>query len=35
MAEEGRVRHLRFAEPFRVVMNSRSGQGVVFKPATS
>ena len=32
MAEEGCVRHLRFAEPFRVVMNSRSSQGVIFKP---
>jgi hypothetical protein len=32
VAEEGCVRHLRFAEPFRVVMNSRSSQGVIFKP---
>jgi CheY-like chemotaxis protein len=32
MAEEGCVRHLRFAEPFRVVMNSRSSRGVIFKP---
>jgi hypothetical protein len=32
IAERGCVRHLRFAEPFRVVMNSRSGQGVIFKP---
>jgi CheY-like chemotaxis protein len=35
IAEQGCVRHLRFAEPFRVVMNSRSSQGVIFKPATS
>ena len=35
IAEEGCVRHLRFAEPFRVVMNSRSSRGVIFKPATS
>jgi CheY-like chemotaxis protein len=32
IAEQGCVRHLRFAEPFRVVMNSRSSQGVIFKP---
>ncbi|MGB0012689.1 MAG: PEP/pyruvate-binding domain-containing protein [Candidatus Sulfotelmatobacter sp.] len=35
MAEEGCVRHLRFAGPFRVVMNSRSSRGVIFKPAIS
>ncbi len=35
IAEEGCVRHLRFAEPFRVVMNSRSSRGVILKPATS
>ncbi len=35
VAEEGCVRHLRFAEPFRVVMNSRSSQGAIFKPAAS
>jgi hypothetical protein len=35
MAEEGCVRHLRFAEPFGVVMNSRSSRGVILKPATS
>ena len=31
--EHGCVRHLQFAEPIRVVMNSRSSQGVIFKPA--
>ena len=31
MAEEGCVRHLRFAEPFRVVMNSRSSRGSNFQ----
>jgi len=30
--EEGCVRHLQFAEPMRVVMNSRTSQGVIFKP---
>jgi hypothetical protein len=30
--EQGCVRHLRFADPIRVAMNSRSGQGAVFKP---
>jgi CheY-like chemotaxis protein len=30
--EQGCVRHLRFAEPVRVVMNSRTSQGVIFKP---
>jgi hypothetical protein len=30
--EEGCVRHLQFAEPIRVVMNSRTSQGVIFKP---
>jgi CheY-like chemotaxis protein len=30
--EEGCVRHLHFAQPLRVVMNSRSSQGVIFKP---
>jgi CheY-like chemotaxis protein len=30
--EEGCVRHLQFAEPIRVVMNSRASQGVIFKP---
>ena len=32
VAEEGCVRHLQFAKPLRVVMNSRTGQGVIFKP---
>ena len=35
IAEQGCVRHLQFTEPFRVVMNSRSSQGVIFKPAAS
>jgi len=30
--EEGCVRHLRFAEAIRVLMNSRTSQGVIFKP---
>jgi CheY-like chemotaxis protein len=30
--EQGCVRHLRFATPLRVVMNSRTSQGVIFKP---
>jgi CheY-like chemotaxis protein len=30
--EQGCVRHLRFEEPLRVVMNSRTSQGVIFKP---
>jgi CheY-like chemotaxis protein len=30
--EQGCVRHLRFAEPLRVVMNSRTSQGMIFKP---
>ena len=30
--EQGCVRHLHFANPIRVVMNSRSSQGVIFKP---
>jgi len=32
--EQGCVRHLQFAEPIRVVMNSRTSQGVIFKPET-
>jgi len=32
MEEEGCVRHLRFAHPPRVVMNSKASQGVIFKP---
>jgi CheY-like chemotaxis protein len=30
--EQGCVRHLQFAEPIRVVMNSRTSQGLIFKP---
>ena len=30
--EQGCVRHLQFAEPIRIVMNSRTSQGVIFKP---
>jgi hypothetical protein len=30
--EQGCVRHLQFAEPTRVVMNSRTSQGAIFKP---
>jgi CheY-like chemotaxis protein len=30
--EEGCVRHLHFSKPIRVVMNSRTSQGVIFKP---
>ena len=30
--EQGCVRHLHFEHPLRIVMNSRSGQGVIFKP---
>jgi hypothetical protein len=32
IAEQGCVRHLQFSEPFRVVMNSRRGEGAIFKP---
>jgi CheY-like chemotaxis protein len=30
--EQGCVRHLHFSQPLRVVMNSRTSQGVIFKP---
>jgi CheY-like chemotaxis protein len=30
--EQGCVRHLQFTQPLRVVMNSKSSQGVIFKP---
>ena len=30
--EEGCVRHLHFDQPLRIVMNSRTSQGVIFKP---
>ena len=33
--EQGCVRHLHFAKPIRVVMNSRTSQGVIFKPDVS
>jgi CheY-like chemotaxis protein len=33
--EQGCVRLLRFDQPLRVVMNSKTGQGVIFKPSTS
>jgi CheY-like chemotaxis protein len=32
VGEQGCVRHLQFAEPIRVVMNSHTSQGVIFKP---
>jgi len=32
LAEDGCVRHLRFAKPVRVMMHSRTSQGVIFKP---
>ena len=30
--EDGCVRHLHFDRPMRVIMNSRTSQGVIFKP---
>ncbi len=30
--EDGCVRHLHFDKPMRVIMNSRTSQGVIFKP---
>jgi len=30
--EQGCVRHLQFAKPFEIVMNSRTSQGVILKP---
>ena len=33
--EHGCVRHLRFSQPLRVVMNSKTSQGVIFKPEES
>jgi hypothetical protein len=33
--EQGCVRLLQFNRPLRVVMNSRTSQGVIFKPATT
>jgi CheY-like chemotaxis protein len=32
LAEDGCVRHLHFDNPIRVIMNSRTSQGVIFKP---
>jgi CheY-like chemotaxis protein len=32
LEEQGCVRHLQFAAPLRVIMNSRTSQGVIFKP---
>ena len=32
LGEDGCVRHLHFDDPIRVIMNSRTGQGVIFKP---
>jgi len=32
VGEDGCVRHLRFDSPMRVVMNSRTSQGIIFKP---
>jgi CheY-like chemotaxis protein len=32
LEEDGCVRHLRFAKPLRVVMNSRTSQGTILKP---
>ncbi len=34
MDEDGCVRHLRFPAPLRVVMNSRTSQGIILKPET-
>jgi hypothetical protein len=30
--EQGCVRHLQFTQPLRIVMNSRTSQGVILKP---
>ncbi len=32
LTEQGCVRHLRFSQPLRIVMNSRTSQGVIFRP---
>jgi hypothetical protein len=34
LEEQGCVRHLHFVNPIHVVMNSRTSQGVIFKPET-
>ncbi len=33
VGEQGCVRHLQFAQPLRIVMNSKRSEGVIFKPA--
>jgi hypothetical protein len=33
LGEDGCVRHLRFDAPMRVIMNSRTSQGIIYKPA--
>jgi hypothetical protein len=33
LAEDGCVRLLHFDEPIRVIMKSRTSEGVIFKPA--
>jgi hypothetical protein len=33
LEEQGCVRHLQFAQPMRIVMNSKTSQGVIFKPS--
>src|SRR5712671_6896663 len=35
VGEDGCVRHLRFDAPMRVVMNSRTSQGIMFKPLSA
>jgi CheY-like chemotaxis protein len=35
LAEKGCVRHLHFDDSIRVIMNSRTGKGVIFKPEAS
>jgi CheY-like chemotaxis protein len=35
LGEDGCVRHLHFDDPIRVIMNSRTSQGVIFKPEAS
>ena len=32
LEEDGCVRHLQFDQPVRVIMKSRTSQGVIFKP---
>ena len=33
--EQGCVRHLQFSQPLRITMNSRTSQGMIFKPEAS